>query len=255
MAGLLLSSAEKQDYRKMSNNDFRRGEVIDYKVHYGFVNAAEGKMVIDEKLHEVNGRKCYKIDVFGKSIGMFDVFLRIRDNWGTYLDTSAMVPQKSYRKIEEGKYRKHEVVDFFHNEKKVEVHNYNYKKEFWKPVEEFDIPRYAQDMVSGYYYMRTIDFKNFKEGEVIALKAFFDDDVYDFNIRYVGKEVLKTKIGDINSIVLSPIMPENSLFDGENSIKIWISDDRNKVPLKVRANMYVGAVEVDIQQYKQGNIK
>ena len=65
---------------------------------------------------------------------------------------------------------------------------------------------------------------------------------------------MKTKLGTIRAIVLSPIMPENGLFDGENSIKVWISDDQNKVPLKVKAQMFVGAVEVDIQAYNKGDI-
>ena len=251
----LISSDVRKSYRSVKNTSFIPGEIITYKVHYGFVNAAEGEMIISDKIYAVNGRNCYKIDVFGKSIGMFDLFLRIRDNWGTYLDTASIIPQKAYRKIEEGKYRKHEVVKFDHFNENVVVQDYDHKKENWKPVENFEIPQYAQDMVGGYYYLRTLDFDNMKEGDIIKLKAFFDDEVYDFNIRYVGREDVKTKIGKIRSIVLSPIMPENSLFDGENSIRVWISDDKNKVPLKVKAEMFVGAVEVDIQSYDKGGIK
>ncbi|MEQ8572852.1 MAG: DUF3108 domain-containing protein [Fulvivirga sp.] len=259
---ILISMARQQDvaskvgdYRVIPNTSFFRGEVIDYKVHYGFVNAAEAQMVIHDDLHDINGRKCYKIDVHGQSIGMFDLFLRIRDNWGTYLDTASIIPQKAYRKIEEGKYRKHEIVDFDHENEEVRVHTYHFKKKEWKPIEKFDVPKYAQDMVSGYYYLRTIDFKSVKENEIIKLKAFFDDEVYDFKIRFLGREEVKTKLGVIRSIVISPIMPENSLLDGENSIRVWISDDRNKVPLKVKAQMFVGSVEIDVQSYSQGNIK
>lgn len=251
----LISGDVRKNYRSIKNTSFIRGEVITYKVHYGFVNAAEGEMIISDQIFNVNGRDCYKIDVFGKSIGMFDLFLRIRDNWGTYLDTASIIPQKSYRKIEEGKYRKHEVVKFDHFNEKVTVQDYDHKKGNWKPIEYFDSPKYAQDMVGGYYFLRTLDFDNLKENEIIQLKAFFDDEIYDFNIRFVGREDVKTKIGKIRAIVLSPIMPENSLFDGENSIRVWISDDRNKVPLKIKAEMFVGAVEVDIQSYEKGGIK
>ncbi len=250
---LLLSSDNNSSYRVVDNTSFIPGEVINYKVHYGFVNAAEGKMIIHDQLEKINGRTCYKIDVYGKSIGMFDVFLRIRDNWGTYLDTASIIPHKSYRKIEEGKYRKHEIVDFDHLNGKAIVHNYHNRNKEWKPLEEYEMPKYSQGMVSGYYYLRTLDFKKLKENEIIELKAFFDDDVYDFNIRFLGREEVKTKLGKIRALVLSPIMPENSLFDGENSIKVWISDDANKVPIKVKAQMFVGSVEVDILSYKKGD--
>jgi len=242
----------QNDFRHIEHKSFRKGEYIKYKAHYGFVNAAEGEMIVSDKTYRINGRKCYKIDVYGRSIGMFDLFLRIRDNWGTYLDTSAIFSHKFYRKIEEGKYRKHEVVDFDQEKNEASVLTYDRHKEIWKPAEKFEVPSNVQDLVSGYYYLRTLDFASMQVGDTINIDAFFDDEVYDFNVRYIGKDLLKTKLGKINSIMLSPIMPENSLFDGENSIKVWISDDRNKVPLKIKAEMFVGAVEIDIIEYRQG---
>lgn len=242
-----------EQYRRVDNTCFIRGEVIEYKAHYGFVHAAEGRMVISDELYTVNGRTCYKIDVYGKSIGMFDLFLRIRDNWGTYLDTAAIVPQKFYRVIEEGKYRKNEIAEFDQPAKKVHVKTFDNKKQKWRPTETFDVPKNAQDLVSGYYYLRTLNFDKLKEGDILTIDAFFDDEIYDFQIRFLGRESVKTKLGQIKSIVLSPIMPENSLFDGENSVKVWISDDSNKVPLKIKAEMFVGAVEIDIVKYKKGD--
>ncbi|MEP2770728.1 MAG: DUF3108 domain-containing protein [Fulvivirga sp.] len=249
---LSFSSEKPNDFRYIHNTSFRQGEYIKYKAHYGFINAAEGEMIIHDNIYTINGRPCYKIDVFGKSIGMFDLFLRIRDNWGTYLDTAAIFSHKFYRKIEEGKYRKHEIVDFKQSTHKALVRSWDRHKEIWKPKEEFEVPGNVQDIVSGYYYLRTLDFDTLKPGDILKIDAFFDDEVYNFSIRFVEKEVLKTKLGKINSIVLSPIMPENSLFDGENSIKVWISDDLNKVPLKIKAEMFVGAVEIEITEYRQG---
>lgn len=238
--------------RVVKNTSFYKGEVLTYKVHYGFINAASATMTIGEELHQINGRDCYKIEVFGRSVGMFDLFLRIRDTWGTYLDSSAMVTRKFYRKIEEGKYRKHEIVEFDQDENLARVRTWDKRKKLWKPEEVFDTPHYVQDLVSGYYYLRTFDFSTIEEGETFKIAAFFDDEVYDFSIRFDGREVIKTKLGKIKSLKLTPLMPENELFDGENSIRVWLSDDVNKVPLKIKAEMFVGAVEVDITDFKKG---
>jgi len=248
---LSLDSAQN-DFRYIRNSSFERGEYIKYKAHYGFVNAAHGEMVISDKIYDINGRPCYKIDVYGRSVGMFDLFLRIRDNWGTYLDTAAIFSHKSYRYIEEGKYRKKEIVEFKQGANQALVIDYDKHKEVWKKPVKYEVPANVQDLVSGYYYLRTVDFDKLKPGSVVKMDAFFDDKVYDFKIRFVEREQVKTKLGKINAVVMSPIMPENSLFDGENSIKVWISDDRNKVPLKIKAEMFVGAVEIDILEYKQG---
>lgn len=251
---LQVFSGSEASVVRDKNITFGPGEVLKYKVHYGFVNAAIARMEISDEIQYVNGKPCFKIDIFGESIGMFDLFLRIRDNWGTLLDTSTVVPQRFYRHIEEGKYRKHEVIDFDHKSQHAKVKVFHNKKQQWKPVEEYSIPHNVQDLVSGYYYLRTLDFKNLKSGDIVKVNAFFDKELYDFNIRIVGREEVKTNLGVIRSIVLSPIMPKNSLFDGENSIKVWISDDINKVPLKIKANMFVGAVEVDIESFSKGKV-
>jgi len=252
LACFLSLDNSSNNFRYIENTSFGRGEYIKYKAHYGFVNAAHGEMVISDKIFKVNGRPCYKIDVYGRSVGMFDLFLRIRDNWGTYLDTGAIISHKSYRYIEEGKYRKKEIIEFEQENNTALVIDYDKHKEVWKKPVKYEVPNNVQDLVSGYYYLRTLDFDALSPGDVVKMDAFFDDKVYDFKVRFVEHEVVKTKLGKINSVVMSPIMPENSLFDGENSIRVWISDDRNKVPLKIKADMFVGAVEIDILEYRQG---
>lgn len=83
------------------------------------------------------------------------------------------------------------------------------------------------------------------------VKAIFEDELYDFGIKLGGRETIKTKFGKIKAIRLEPVMPKDQdLFDGENSIRFWMSDDENRIPLKIEADMFVGAVEIDIKDYK-----
>jgi hypothetical protein len=231
-------------YRRVINQSFTTGEVLEYRVHYGIINAGEATIDVSPSLYKINNRVCYKVNVFGRTTGVFDWTLRIRDTWRSYIDTAAFVPQRFYINIQEGRYRKEETVYFDHTKHTVQSVEVN------SDTKEFKIPPNVQDIVSGYYYLRTIDFDQLKEGTVINVDAFFDDEFYDFKIKYLGKEEIKTKFGKINTVVITPIMPTNSLFKGENPIRVWISDDTNKVPLKVEADMVVGAVAMDLKGYK-----
>jgi hypothetical protein len=234
---------------------FGTGEEISYRIHYGFINAATARMVVSDDIHYLDGKPCMKIDVYGKSIGMIDLFANIEDNWGTYFDTIHHRPVRFYRVLQEGRYRKNEIVNFDHSNNLARTREYSFSANSWKPIVASKVPNDVQDLVSGYYFLRTIDFSDSKAGDIITLDAFFDKEIYDFKIRVVGREMVNTSLGKIRSIVLSPIMPENSLFDGENSVRVWISDDINKVPLKIKAKMFVGAVEVDIESFSKGEIK
>ena len=238
-------------YRVVENDSFGPGEKLTYRVHYSVFNAAEATMVIQDKVEMMNGRPCYKIDVFGRSKGVFEMVTKVRDNWGTYMDTAAVIPHKFYRYIEEGKYRKNEVVEFDHQRNLAITKIYGkHDKNLLKKELSHEVPVNVQDMVSGYYFLRTLDYSKYKNGDTITVKGFFDEEVFDFQLKILRRERLKTKLGKIPAIRMEPIMPDNDMFDGKNSVLFWLSDDENKIPLKIKAKMFIGAVEVDIKSQR-----
>lgn len=238
-AVVLMSFGYKDSMRKIENDSFGTGEVLKYKVHYGLINAAEGVIDVAPDIHKINGRPCYKVNVFGRTTGSFDFFLRVRDTWRSYVDTTSIVPQRFFRNIEEGKYRKKETIDFDHYRNLATVDKKDYK-----------VPDNVQDIVSGFFYMRTIDFNQYRNGDEISVQGFFEDEVFDFTVTYRGKETVNTKAGKFRAIKLVPKMPKNKLFNGENAITVYLSDDDNKVPVLIQAEMFVGAVKVDLYEYK-----
>jgi len=253
VAVLTAFAIDDNAYRYVVNNSFTNGELLKYRVHLGFINAGFATMRIEDKLYEINSRTCYRIDVFGQTSGVVELFQDVEDNWGTYLDTASIIPLRAYRYIKENRYRKNEVIDFKPASDTAIVFKLDKQTKELKETLYYAIPNNAQDIVSGYYYLRTLDFNIIPRGKVIKVDAFFDEEVYDFQVKYLGKDVVKTKFGKFNAIVLSPVMPKNKIFRGKNPIKVWLSDDRNKIPIKVKAAMFVGAVEIDIIDYE--NVK
>ena len=240
---LLFSFSNEYKYREMKNNNYNRGERLVYRAHYGFVNAGFGEVTISNKLYKVNDRVCYKMETIGRSAGSFDFFIRVRDTWRSYIDTSAIVPQKFFRHIEEGKYRKTEEVFYNHSENKLRVVD---KKR--KIDKDYAVPGDVQDLVSGFYYLRNYDMSGLKKNDTIYIPAFLEDQTYELELVYRGKGVVKNRLGKFNALKFTPIMPENSLFDGEESIRVWISNDQNKIPVKIEADMFIGAVELDLEE-------
>lgn len=239
---ILLSS--DSTYRYVNNDSFTRGEVLEYRCHYGFINAGVGKVEVNNKLYKINNRICYKVKVYGKSIGAFDLFLKIRDTWISYIDTTSMISHKFYRNIQEGRYRLSETLNFDQKNHIVEVTIKDKKSEWYNVLEN------TQDMISAYYYLRTFDFDQLSIGDTISLNTFFEDEIYDFKLKYMGKGKVQSKLGTFGAIKLIPVIPENDLFEQGNSIRIWLSDDKNKIPIKIEADMFVGVVELELKKYK-----
>lgn len=227
------------------NFAFKSGEVLSYRLHYGFLNAGSATLKVDNTKHTIKEKSCFRVDVVGKSVGAFRAALKIDDFWRTYIDEQTLAPKKFFREIKEGNYYLKEDVFYYPTKVKV-LHTY---KDKTTEVKEYSTADGIHDIISAFYRIRNIDWNNKSKGDKITINAFLEDTKYDMEIEYKGKEKIRTKFGKVNAIKLAPIMPDNDLFKGEDAILFYISDDKNHIPLKVRAEMFVGAVELDIKAY------
>lgn len=230
--------------RPVINKAFTRGEKVVYRVHYGWITAGTATMQVHDQAYSVNGRNSYKVEVTGVSANWVRHITQIRDVWGAFVDTAAIMPHKFYRNIKENSYQKTEEITFDYNTGKANVNSSA------PPVGEVAIPENCLDMVTGYFYLRILDYDNLQPGTVMALNGIYETKTYTVRIKYVGKERIKTPLGYINAIKLSPFMPDNQVFAGENSVTFYISDDLNRIPLKIKAELFVGSVDLDVESYE-----
>ncbi|MBL0744202.1 DUF3108 domain-containing protein [Chryseolinea lacunae] len=242
--------AEQNDsYPPVKNHSFTRGEVINFKMTYGIFTVGKGSVNIHPKYFRINNRDCFKIDVYGKTVGMVDWVADVDDRWGAYIDTVAMIPHQFYRRIREGRYKKDEWTNFDQINHKIEVKTLDNETGKYKPSQHYDAPAQVRDMVAGFLLLRNMDLSRVKVADTISVKGFFEDQFYNFKILYMGKETIKVKAGKIRALVFKPVMPDNKVFDGENSITAWFSDDKNRIPIKINANMFIGSAGVELTDY------
>ncbi len=244
MSGYIISS-----FIPVRQDSFSRGERLGYQVNFGWFSVGDAETLIDEKLKYVNGRPSYKIDVYGKTTGMVDWLAKVDDHWGAVIDTAALVPHVSYRNIKEGNYRKNEVTRFDHISGVAETKTLDQKTGKYKEPEVYETPRDIRDLLAGFLYMRSQDYSQMKPGDSFQIKGFLEDTVYHMDLVYEGKEKVKTKAGKFRAIKLTPIMPDGDLFDGKRSVHVWISDDRNHIPLLIKAKMFIGSTSIELKDY------
>jgi hypothetical protein len=244
---LTAFSGDRNDvYPYIRNESFGKGEVINFKMTYSFITVGKGVAKIEPKYFKINNRDCFKVDIHAFTVGMVDWVADVNNQYGAYIDTAALVPHMFYRKQREGSYRKDEQTYFNHPEKKIRVITADRKTGKWKEPKFYDAPPQVRDMIGGFLYLRIMDLSKVKEKDTIAVTGFFEDEFYKLRIIYMGKEVVKTKVGKIRSLVFKPVMPKNQLFDGENSITAYFSDDKNRIPVKIDAQMFIGSAGVEL---------
>jgi hypothetical protein len=49
---------------------------------------------------------------------------------------------------------------------------------------------------------------------------------------------------------LVPEIPKNKLFRGDHPVTVWVSDDNNKIPLRIKAKLVIGSLDMEIIEAK-----
>jgi hypothetical protein len=237
----LFSFGFQGDYRFVENDSFVAGESYHYKIKYGFFTIGEANVDVDEKIYNVNQRACFKINVVGRTAGMTNIF-KVSNTYRTYLDTLAFVPQRFIYSARENNFKRDQVISFNHSKNEV-------LKTEKDQTKTFSVPNNIQDVISAYYLIRTFDYNAQALGKTFAAPVFFDEELYPMKIKFAGKGTVNTKFGKIKVLKLNPILPPNELFKGENAIRIWVSDDKNRVPIQVEIDFSIGTVVMEIKKY------
>ena len=244
----LSASAQESDLQK-KNNPFRLGEKLCYKVELGILNVGEAEIQVSTKIHEIMETPCYFVHVKGKTTGLFSIATKVRDEWGSYIDTTTLLPKRFFMNIREMSYRKKQEMTFHHKNDMVRVNKLNKKTGAFISQKEYKVTPNIQDIISGTFCLRQVDYSKMTVADTVSIPGFFDGEEYKMKVIFIKKETIKTKIGEYNAVVFSPLMPNNKMFDGGESIRFWISDDEFKIPLKVKAKLFIGSLELNINKY------
>jgi hypothetical protein len=216
---------------------FQPGEVLQYKLKYGFITAAEGTLKVFDSDLKFEGKPTYRLSVDAETSGTFDVFYKVRDHYDSYIDRVELTPYFYQENVREGSYRRSDKARFNQDTRKV-VSN---RGTFTGPTNQ------TFDLVSAYYFSRSLDVARIKIGDKFKLNYFLGDGVKQLTIEFVGREVVKSKLGNIRCLKFSPSIEPGRIFRKDSKLYLWITDDGNRVPVKAQVEILVGSVTMEIK--------
>ena len=232
-----IASAQTS-YTKVVNNAFKRGEKLNYRVHYGFIDAVNASIEVTEENKKFGDRNTYHVVGIGKSRGTFDFFFKVRDRYESYIDEEAMIPWYFGRRVNEGGYKIVQDYVFNHAAKKVTDHGNTYS-----------IVENTQDMISGFFLARTMNLSAAKEGQLFTVPTIVDGAMYNLQIKFKGRETIKTSLGKIKCLKFVPVVQRGRIFKHEEDLVVWLSDDSNHIPIRAKAEILFGSIKVDLVSY------
>lgn len=223
---------------RVQNNAFSTSEVLEYRIHYGFIDAGTAKLEVDPNLKNIGGRTCYRVVGSGKSTGAFNWFFKVKDHYESYIDTQTIVPWLFIRDIQEGGYKKKQNVKFNHS-----------KRTATSEKKTIKTPERIQDLISAFYFARTLDFTNIAVGDTFNINCYLDDETFPMAIKFVGREKIKTRLGTFSCLMFRPYLLEGRVFKEKEGMTIWLTDDKNRIPIRAQADILVGSIKMDITSF------
>ena len=236
----MLASAQKE-VRQVDNNTFTFGEKITYTVRYNLyfnINVGEVVFNIFPEPQTIAGNTCFHMSATGTTYSFYDPFYKVRDKYESYVETNSLLPLVFTRDVNEGGYKFSEYVIFNHKTKVAKS-----KKRTQT------IPNNTQDVVSAIYYARTLDYNNAKVGQKFYMHAFIDDSAYYCGVQFMGREKIKTDKGTYNCMKLKPILVADRIFKSEDDMTMWVTDDDNRIPVRIESGISVGKIRADLDTY------
>ena len=213
---------------------YKTGEHTSYDISFEGLSVAFAEMEIKNTVLLKN-TPAFHVVAKARTASFFDLFFKVRDLYETYIDTTTIKPIRFYRNIQEGGHKKTQNYNFAHKDLKVLVKDTSY-----------NIFENTQDMLSAFFYARTFNNKNLTKNTKFSVPVFMDEENFNLDILYLYNEVLETKIGMIDCMVFKPIMQEGRVFEDGEKMKVWISNDENRLLIKVETEIWAGTIKAEL---------
>ncbi|MBT8300148.1 MAG: DUF3108 domain-containing protein [Maribacter sp.] len=223
---------------------FEPGEWLKFRMHYGWLNASYATLHV--KSDSINGIPVYHVVGKGKTTGFASIFFKVDDTYESYFGKVDGKPYRFVRKVHEGGYKKDIEINFDHEKDKAVLDDKRSKKKL-----NFTLQDSIQDLISAFYYLRNnYEPKDLVIGEAINLKLLYDNDgIFNFKLKYLGNEIIKTKYGKVECYKFRPLVQSGRVFKEQESLTLWVSKDKNRIPIRIKADLAVGAIKADLDGY------
>ncbi len=209
------------------------GERLKYRAKYGVIKG--GEVIITSKKIKYNQEDCYDVKIDMYAIGLVNDIFNFHDIFSSIFSAKTLKPYKFTRDATEGKYKAYEVVTYHDN----------YVESSLKG--RFDTKGRYFDMVSGIFALRSYDWSKLKVGDVLVFPVYFDEQIMDVRIKYLGKEKIKMNGKVYSCQKFQPLFEGVKMFS-KKGVTVSFADDYTRKPVLIQVNFKVGSFKVEIDE-------
>ena len=210
------------------------GEVLYYSA--GFRIFPAGNAVLSITPDSLDMEAVYLLTTSVTTNAFLDAFYEVRDEIKSWLNPEFLSLKKTIQTIREGSYHwDHEAVI---QGDSLAVWSTNSKK----------LPGKVYDPVAFVYYLRTQDLQL---GDSYSFHSYNRKKIRKVIVDITAKETIRVSAGTFNCLKVEPISPDGKpLLKNNGEMRVWLSDDILKLPVKIEMKTNVGTMVMKLKDYK-----
>lgn len=218
-------------------------EQLKYGIYYTFIKAGTA-YIRNRGLVDINGRPAYLLQTTAFSASVIDTVFKVRDINHSWLDAQNLYSLGYGQSVREGNYIRDEWAAFDYAAGKYT--GSIQKKSEPRPISgPLEIP--VLDMLTSLYYVRA---QELQVGKDIVFDIINREKQYPLVVKVLKKEKIKTDAGTFKCIVVEPQIRGEGIFVSKGkSLKVWLTDDQYKMPVKMKVEVFIGSVSAQLLEY------
>lgn len=225
---------------------FNSGEEVQYELFFkwGILMPRAGHAALSINDTRYEGKSAYHYSLLFYTSGIFEKVYKMRDTIDCYF-TSDMLLLKSQKRINENDYFMTDDLWFNYGEKQIIARSHRYTPSRTK----IDTTLVANekrmfDMLGATLYLRSLDWDKMKGGDEFPFNVAIGRDLIKISYRYTGQQIVERGDAKYRTRHFYIDIYDEAFTQSKAAAEIWIGDDDNHIPIKIRAKLKIGAAEV-----------
>lgn len=222
-----------------------KNETLKYGLYYSFIKAGTA-YIKNRGLTDIGGRKAYVIQTTAFSAPVIDAFFKVRDVNYSWLDAENFYSLGYAQSVREGNYKRDEWLTFDYAQN---LYYGEIQKKDAPRVISGPLPAGVLDMLTSLYFVRA---QKLTAGTDVVFDIINREKQYPLVVKVLGKERVKTAAGTFDCVLVEPQFRGEGIFVSKGkSLKVWLTDDEYKMPVKMKTEVFIGSVSAELLEYKR----
>lgn len=256
-AALLLGTANAHGQQtSQTETAFGDGEKLTFVISYRAAmvpNTEVAEVVFRTSSTDFEGTPAYHIHASATVYPFYKWFYDLHDTYESWISKDGLRPLRHSFRVREGKHRANADFRYDWNNNTVTTQYRNLRKEQGRTT-TMPLTNHSYDAIALFFNLRNDNIENYTAGANRTLEIVLDDTIRKVNYKYLGKEANKNirGLGRFNTLKFSCQLAtsDGESFEDGSEFFLWISDDKNKIPLYIESPIKVGSIRGRLSKYE-----